>query len=71
MPCAIIGYPPTGGNVVILEIYDSYQYCKERLKELSHARTMPLTKDSISYELSKVSKDAKIGDVLRITPGWM
>jgi len=71
MPCAIIGYPPTGGNVVILEIYDSYPYCKERLKELSHARTMPLTKDSISYELSKVSKDAKIGDVLRITPGWM
>jgi hypothetical protein len=71
MPCAIIGYPPTGGAVTILEIYDSYQIARDRVHDLSYRRTMPLTKDSVSYELSKVKPDAKIGDILRITPGWM
>ena len=42
MPCAIVGYPPTGGNVEIIEIYDSYQIARGRVHELSYARVMPL-----------------------------
>jgi hypothetical protein len=65
MPCAIVGYPPTGGNVTILEIFPIWEIARETV----HTKNK-LQHPDISYELSKVSKDAKIGDVLRITPGW-
>ena len=65
MPCAIVGYPPTGGNVTILEIYPTWEEAREVVKGKN---TIPHSE--ISYELSKVSETAKIGDVLRITPGW-
>ena len=65
MPCAIIGYPPHGGNVVIREIFPTWNEAREAL----HIRNIVPHPD-VSLELSKVSKDDKVGDVLRITPGW-
>ncbi len=65
MPCAIIGYPPTGGNVTILEIFPTWQEAREMVHAVN-----AVPHPDISYELSKVSESAKIGDVLRITPGW-
>ena len=66
MPFAIISYPPTGGDVTIREIYPTWEEAREKIK----TKTVSPHPD-VSYELSKVSKDAKIGDVIRNTPGWM
>jgi hypothetical protein len=65
MPCAIVGYPPTGGNVTIIEIFPTWEKARDTLYSISD-----LPHPDISYELSKVSASSKIGDVLRITPGW-
>lgn len=65
MPCAIIGYPPTGGDVMVIEIYPTWEKARGMIKKRNIT-----PHPEISYELSKVSKDAKIGDVLRTTPGW-
>lgn len=65
MPCAIIGYPPTGGNVTVLEIFPTWEEAREKL----HKKAI-IPHPGISYELSKVTKRTKIGDALRITAGW-
>lgn len=65
MPCAIIGYPPTGGNVTIIKIFPTW----EEAREMLHMANI-VQHQEVSYELSKVSKNAKVGDVLRTTPGW-
>ena len=64
MPCAIVSYPPTGGNVVIEAIYPTWADAREALY------TIPGPHPEKSYELSKVDTSKKIGDIIRITPGW-
>ena len=32
MPCAIVSYPPTGGDVTIREIYPTWEEAREKIK---------------------------------------